>query len=388
MALSNEVFSRMVGKVALASRETCMGPRSINMDYAAELGDRGNTINVPITSTVPIRDIVPSNVPPATTPEPTPNTVPITLNNHREAAFKLTDRDLSGLDDPQSWISRQLDEAGRAIANAVDSSILALYRSVPHRVGVAGVTPFSVSTVELQQAERTLIANVAPMGNRKLLLDPFAHANALGIPAFQNAMAFGDNQVIKEGKLTRALGYDWGYSQNIPQHVRGVATGTPNTIPQPAGTVNLLTVGWAINTVGILRQGDIITIAGDPNPYVVTADVSSNASGQATVPISNGFSQLAPGLFLPAPGSAVITVAASHRANLAVHPDFGAFACRQLATLTKIGQAIYKTTWTDPVSGLVLDIRITDQYYQTEFSVSCLWGCAVVKPEFACRIFG
>ena len=389
MALTSEIFSRMVGKIALASREVCLGPRSINMDMAAELGDRGNTINVPITSTIPIRDIVPASAFPTNTPEPAPTTVPITLSNHKEAAFKITDKDLSGLDDKESWISRQLDEAGRAIANAVDVSILGLYRSVPHRVGVAGTTPFSTSTLELQQAERVLIANVAPMGSRKLLLDPFGYTNALGINAFQNAMAFGDNNVIKEGRVSRALGYDWGYSQNIIQHVKGIATGTPlATTTQPVGTVQLSTSGWAAFVNGILKQGDIITIAGDANPYVVTADVNSDGSGLATVPISNGFSQQRPGLLFGVVGASAITVVNSHRANLALHPDFGAFACRKLATLTKKGATIYKTTWTDPISGLVLDIRITDQYYQTEFSVSCLWGCAVIKPEFACRILG
>jgi P22 coat protein - gene protein 5 len=389
MPLTAEVFTRMVGKIALASRENCLGPRSINMDYASDLEERGNTINIPLTSTVPVRDIVAANIPPATTPEPTPNTVPVTLDNHKEAAFKLTDRDLSGLDNPESWISRQLDEAGRAIANAVDGSILQLYRSVPHRVGVAGTTPFSTSTLELQQAERTLIANVAPPGTRKLLLDPFAHTNALGLPGFQNAMAFGDNKVIKDGMITRALGFDWGYSQNVAQHTRGIATGAPTTNGvQAAGTVNLLTTGWTVSVTNILRAGDIITIAGDANPYVVTADVSSNPAGNATVPISNGFSQFTPGLLIVCGATSVITVLASHRANLAVHPDFGAFASRKLASLTKPGAVAYKTTWSDPISGLVLDIRITEQYYQSEFSVSCLWGTRVIKPEFACRILG
>lgn len=389
MPLNSDLFSRMVGRIALASREACLAPRSVNMDMAAELSDRGSVVNVPITSVIPIRDVVPASAFPTNTPEPAPTTVPITLNNHKEAAFKITDKDLSGLDDPESWISRQLDECGRAIANAVDTSILGLYRFVPHRVGVAGVTPFSTSTLELQQAERVLISNVAPMGNRKLLLDPFAYTNALGINAFQNAMAFGDNQVIKEGRVNRALGYDWGYSQNIIQHIRGVATGTPIAVGvQAIGVTSLTTSGWTVSVTNILRQGDIITIAGDLNPYVVTADVTSTAGGLATVPISNGFSQQAAGLLIPTTASAVITVAASHRANLALHPDFGAFASRKLSTLTTKGSTIYKTTWSDPISGLVLDVRITEQYFQTEFSVSCLWGAAVIKPEYACRILG
>jgi hypothetical protein len=386
MPIDANVFTRMVGKVAAAARENCVGPRSINMDYASELGSRGQVINVPITARIPGRTVTPGAVPPGSA-QPDARFAPISLDFHREAPFTFTEVQLSGLDDPNSWISRQLEESGRTIANEVDVSIFNLYRFVPHRVGTAGTTPFATSTAALQEAERQLLSNVAPVGNRRLLMDPFAFANAMGLNVFQNSLSFGDS-LIKEGKIPRALGYDWGVSQNAPRHTRGLLGGTPLINgAMAAGTTSLITDGWS-NSTQVLNQGDIITIAGDSNPYVVTANVTSSGAGVATIPISNGFSQATPGLLIATADNAAISTVASHQINLAVHPDFGAFACRRLDSVKIEGRTTFQTSWSDPNSGLVLDIRIVEQHYQVEFSVSCLWGVGIVKPEYAVRVMG
>lgn len=386
MPIDANVFTRMVGKVAAAARENCVGPRSINMDYAAELAEAGQTINVPISAKIPARTVTPGAVPPGSA-QPDARFAPIDLNFHREAPFTFTELQLSGLDDPNSWISRQLEESGRTIANEVDVSIFNLYRFVPHSVGTPGTTPFATNTQALQDAEQVLLTNVAPVGNRKLLINPFAQANAMGLNVFQNNQAWGD-ETIREGKVQRALGYDWGVSQNAPRHTRGTLGGTPLTNgAQAIGTTLLVTDGWTANAA-ILNQGDIITIAGDANKYVVTANVVASGTGTANIPISNGFSQAVPGLLVAAVDNAAIATVASHQVNLALHPDFGAFACRKLASVKFPGQTTFKTTWSDPTSGLILDIRIVEQHFQTEFSVSCLWGTGIVKAEYAARVMG
>ena len=386
MPIDANVFTRMVGKVAAAARENCIGPRSINMDYAVDLADAGEVINVPITAKVPSRPVVPGPTPPGSA-QPDAKFAPIALTDHHEAPFTFTDRQLSGLNDPNSWISKQLDESGRTIANLVDLSIFNLYRSIPHSVGTPGTTPFATNTQALQDAEQILLTNVAPVGNRKLLINPFAQANAMGLNVFQNNQAWGD-ETIREGKIQRALGYDWGVSQNAPRHTRGLLGGTPliNGV-QAIGTTLVATDGWS-NNVQVLNQGDIVTFAGDANKYVVTANVTSNGSGVASIPISNGLSQATPGLLVASVDNAAITTVASHQVNLALHPDFAAFACRKLASVKFPGQTTFKTTWSDPISGLILDIRIVEQHYQTEFSVSCLWGTGIVKPEYGARIMG
>jgi hypothetical protein len=387
MPLGSDIFSRLVGRVATVARENCVLPRLINTDFAAELAERGQTINIPISQQLTARNITPGFTPPSTD-EPTPTTVPITLDNWRESAFVVTDKNLSGLDDPNSYINRQLEEAGRAIANAVDLSIWGQYVKVPFFSGTAGTTPFASSTQALQDTERVLLSNSTPVGRRALVLDPFAHANALGLPAFQNAMAFGSNEVVREGIITRALGYDWATNQNAPNHVAGNGGGSPVTNGvQAIGTTSIPFQGGSNNITNYYRQGDIITFAGSSTPYVVTANVNTNGSGAGTIPISNGYPNRTAGLLSEVGTGIAITRVASHRVNLAFHPDAFGFASRIASDLYGV-RAGQEMTWPDPVSGLVLLARVIPYHYQTYFSVSCLWGVGAIRTDYACRLLG
>lgn len=74
-------------------------------------------------------------------------------------------------------------------------------------------------------------------------------------------------------------------SKNTP---RGVATGTPlvvNGAAESSGTT-LVVDGFTISTTDIIKQGDILTIAGDTKVYEVTADANSDGAGEATLTIS------------------------------------------------------------------------------------------------------
>jgi P22 coat protein - gene protein 5 len=253
MSLNQAMFSRMVGKVVKGVRESCQAPRLVNRDFAADLAKSGASVDVSIANPVPARPIVPANIPPADTPEASGTTVNVTLDNAQEAPFFIDDLDLSKFEDPKSFINRQLDQSARTIANAVDGSILDLYKMSPFLVGTPGTTPFATSTKAIQDSELVLIQNLAPMGDRKLLLDPFAYTNALGLPQFQNAASFGNASVIQEGRIQRAVGYDWGYSQNMKYHQRGALGGLPLTsVLHPVGSASIATFGWLASVVNIL----------------------------------------------------------------------------------------------------------------------------------------
>jgi len=99
-------------------------------------------------------------------------------------------------------------------------------------------------------------------------------------------------------------------SQNVPTHTVGAHGGTPLTngaaqettwaLSQDTGTQSLITDGWTNDITGILKAGDIITIAGcnAVNPvtkadlgflrqFTVTADANSGSTtGPATLTIS------------------------------------------------------------------------------------------------------
>ena len=63
---------------------------------------------------------------------------------------------------------------------------------------------------------------------------------------------------------------------------QGTAAGSPLVNGGAQTGTSLITDGWSINSA-ILKKGDFIEIDGDPKVYMITADATSNGSGQATL---------------------------------------------------------------------------------------------------------
>lgn len=68
-------------------------------------------------------------------------------------------------------------------------------------------------------------------------------------------------------------------------NAQGVATGTSLVNGGSQTGRSVITDGWSANITGILKAGDFIKFTGHNKVYVLTADVNSNGSGQATLAI-------------------------------------------------------------------------------------------------------
>ena len=68
---------------------------------------------------------------------------------------------------------------------------------------------------------------------------------------------------------------------------RGAATGTPLVKGASQTGTSLLTDGWSFSTARILRKGDHVAFQGGSRRelHLVTADVASDGSGNATIPL-------------------------------------------------------------------------------------------------------
>ena len=97
-----------------------------------------------------------------------------------------------------------------------------------------------------------------------------------------------------------AWGLNFGVDQGVQQHTIGALGGTPLIRGEHAdGATVLKTDGWSNNVVGLLKKGDKLHWDGSEavNPsskeptggsrfVTVAADVDSNGTGQADIPIS------------------------------------------------------------------------------------------------------
>jgi len=369
----NSVIPQILAQGLMALRENAVTAQLVNRGYSPESGTQGSTVDVPVPSAVVANAVSPSNTPP-TAKDSSPTTVPVVVDQWYEAPFHLTDRDMA--EAMTGIIPMQASEAIKSLINIVDLSVLGEYKNFYGAYGTAGTTPFG-SGVDLKSAtqiRKILNKQLAPLTDRRVVFDPDAEAAALELRAFNDGSYSGDFMAIREGQLNRKLGFEWWMNQNTPTHTAGTAAsmlvnGTPavgaTTLNQDGGT-------------GTLVLGDLFTIAGDPQYYVVTAE---NSNVTTTPGIT-----FAPGLQAAPADNAAITVVGTHVVNLAFHRDAIAFASRPLQQLTLPGSIIREAT--DPVSRLTLRLEVTRQHKQTVFSYDMLWGTKTVRPALGARLLG
>jgi len=152
--------------------------------------------------------------------------------------------------------------------------------------------------------------------------------------------------------ITRALGFDWYQDQQVPTHTLGAPATAAIDAPADAGAVSLvLDDGAGANLATLPVVGDVFTIAGNTQQYVVTTvSEDTPSANETTVGIS-------PALAANVADGAVVTFVGSHVANLAFHREAFAFASRPLLDLETPGSIIQPLT--DPVSGLAMRLRFS-----------------------------
>lgn len=366
--LLEEVTPKLLAQGLLALRGTCIMPRAVNRDYDVIAQQRGATVNVPIPSAIPVADVNPGpNAP--NTGDVEPESVPIALDQWKEAPFYLTDKDMKQVMD--GTIPMQASEAISGLAETVDSFILNQYKGVYGYVGTAGTTPFSDGkTKDATQAAKVLNLQRAPKPNRRFVVDPETEASALELRAFQDASFSGETFGIKDGVINRKLGFDWFMDQNVPTHTTSASLGDWVADSEAKGHKELtITLGATEPDVG-----DVFTIAGQTQTYVIKS-------------YSGGKALIAPNLVESVADGSLLTFKASHTVNLAFHRDAIAFAVRPLEDLGNgLGNLI--TAQVDPVSGLALRLEISREHKRTRFSYDILYGAALVRPQLITRLAG
>lgn len=374
MALE-DVFPIIVGRMVKAVRANCAFPRLVNNELAADLQTQGSVVNVTLSENYTATDVVPGPVPTGA-PRPSPRKVPVSLDYWKKTDFALNDRELTSIADRSDFLTTEMQSAAGGLAEAINASIAAQYRGIYGTVGVAGTTPFQTSLLAAQATTQLLSVQRCPPGPRRIVLDPFAHANAIGLEVLQRVDASGSNITLREAQVGRALGFDWAEDQQIPTHTTAAAGVILIDLlgGYPAGATTIHVDGASV-APGV---GDVFTIAGHPGQYVVL-------SASALVGTDSDLT-IAPALRAPVADNAALTFVASHVVNLAFHQDAFAFASRPVEQLMIPG-AMFMTLL-DDVSSLAITVEIRREHFQTAFYLSCLWGTRLIDARKAVRIMG
>jgi hypothetical protein len=362
------VTPQLLAQGLLALREESVMARLVNRDYDGMAAQKGATVDVPIPSAITAAAVTAANTAPSTA-DISPTSVAISLDQWYEAPFYLTDKEL--LEVSVGTLPMQASAAVKAIANNIDSYILGKYTGVYGYEGTAGTTPFASTTAAATSTRKTLNNQLAPVGDRRLVVDPDAEAEALELRAFQDASFRGDIDGIVNGQIGRKLGFDWFMDQNVPTHT---TTGTGTVIVNDASTaVGDTTITWdGGGTAPAL--GDVFTVAGDTQTYVVVSSTSTVIT-------------MLPTLQSVAANNAALTFKATHVVNLGFHRDAFALAMRPLENAVDgLGNQI--SVATDPISGVSMRLEVSREHKRTRYSFDVLYGAKLVRAELACRMAG
>lgn len=378
----DDVMPKILSGALQSLRETCIMPRLVNGDYSQDAAEKGDSINVPIPTAIAARDVVPAAVP----PDPDDlilNTTPIPLNNWKEAPFYLTDKDQRDIMD--GVVPMQVAEAGKSIANAIDLSILNLYKYAYLYTGTAGTTPFGTNTVEAQNARKLLNQVACPPQDRRMVLDVDADANASGLPQFQSADRAGSTLTIVEGMIGRKLGFDWYYDQLMPSHTPTRTVGAPTGYLVNQATHDVGSKEITLDTgTGDIVEGDLFTVAGDDQTYVVRA---VNGTTIQYLPAAKAVDVA--GTTTAFADNATITFVPDHAVNLAFHRDSIGLAVRSLQeSEMELALGGRSMVLIDPVSQIPLRLEVVREHKRVRWSVDCLWGVGAVRPDCMARIIG
>ena len=258
----------------------------------------GTTINIPL----PMRNTVRSGWT-LTAQNITETSIPLTINTIRGVDLAISENELALLiPDPnkkmEAWSKRFLKPRVTRLANEIDRlNLSSAYVLVANQVGTAGTVPQTFAVIG--DAMQKLNENLAPQDDRIVIMNP----------AMQNKMADAlkgtfvrevSEKALLSGFIGELANMEFYMTQNIPVQTVGIQGGTPLVNGSSQIGSNIVTNGWTANTV-VLNAGDVVTFAGcyavnyvtqqtltNLAQFVVTANVTSDSSGNATIPISTG----------------------------------------------------------------------------------------------------
>lgn len=330
-----------------------------------------------------------SYAPAMTIPEGTDQTVDnktLTVDTYAGVQIPWTGEDIKHVNNGNGFetiYGDQIRQAMRAIVNTIEAAVWsAAYVASSRAYGTAGTTPFASNFNDIAQVRKILVDNGCPVndGMVSLVMNSAVGANLRSLAQLQKANEAGGTELLRQGVLLDLQGMMIRESAGISSHTKGAGTGYDinNGSGEAIGQTSLTVDGGTVNTTGI-KAGDVVTLAGDANKYIV-ATTTTATSGELVIN--------EPGLRIAGADTVEITVGDSYTPNLAFHKSAIELVVRPPALPMGGDAAADMMTVQDPWSGLVFDIAMYRGYMKSMFEIRCLYGVKAWKPAHIATLLG
>lgn len=395
--------SDIITKEALVVLENTLGfAKTVNRQYDSDFAQSGAKNGSTLRIRKPNRYVVRSGATLAVQDVAEQSTT-LAVATQKGVDMTFTSVDLTLSIDEFS--DRFIKPAIATLANTIDFDGLALYEDVYNSTGTPGTTP--ATALDILNAGEMLTRFATPKdGMRYMTVNPEANVRLVdGMKGFFHAGNTISEQFRTGSMGSNVLGFkDIGEDQNVNAHTVGPLGGTPLVNGASQTGASLVTDGWTAAAAARLNKGDVFTIAGvfSVNPqsrqstgklqqFTVTADVSSNASGQATVPISpsivtSGALQTVTGS--PADNAAITVLGAAATAypqNLAYHRDAFTLVTADLE-VPKGCDFAARERYKNMSMRIIRNYDISTDTFPCRLDV--LYGWKLVREELAARVWG
>lgn len=349
----------------------------INGDAVTRVA-KGDTVRAAFTRTPTLNTTF---APSMTIPQGTDQTVDnktMTVDSFYSVQIPYTGEDIRHLRNGAGYetvYGDQLAQAMRVICNQIEADLwAAAYKASSRGHGTAGTTPFASNFNELPQVRKILEDNGCPFdGQLSVVMNTAAGANLRSLAQLQKANEAGGDALLRQGTLLDLQGFMLKQSAQISVHTKGTGA---SYLLSAAGAVGDTTINVDTGSNTILA-GDIITIAGTTDKYVVNTALSGGV-----------FTIGSPGLRAAEADNDAVTVGNSYTPNIALHRDAVELAIRAPALPDGGDAAVDMMTVQDPRSGLVFDLAVYKGYMKTMIEVRALVGVKAWKSDFIATLLG
>ena len=379
------LFPDIYEALDVVSRELTGLIPAVTLSASAETAALNQEIVVAAEPTGNVSDITPAMA----IPEPTAQTSgasSVIITKSRAAEFGFIGDQQKALNTGAGFAQSRagkIAQAIRALVNEVEADLAGLQSTFSRAYGTPTTTPFGTANdyTDASLVMKILKDNGAPKSDNQLVINTTAGANFIGKQSAVNAA--GTDSMLRQGVLLDLAGMPLRESAEIVTQTKGAMASA--TTSASAQTVGQTAIPLATAGTGVVAAGDIITLAGDTNKYVVTSVAFAGAN-----PAAGDIITIAePGLQVAQTSSAkAITVVATAARNMCFNRSALILAARAPARPVEGDMAEDVTIITDPYSGLSLEFAMYKGYRKVRYEVGLAWGVKNIKPAHTALLLG
>lgn len=266
------------------------GAPCVNRNYEGEIAQSGDTVHIVAVADPTISDYTKDSD--LTVQVLTDSEQTLTIDYAKAFAFEIDDIDRRQVASGGALMSEAASRAAFGLRDVADQIVAGkMVVGAGNALGVIDATTATNVYDKLLVPARVKLdqANVPTQG-RFMVIDPAAHGQLTLDSRFVKANESGSQDVLRNGYVGRAAGFDIMLSNNAPQANRTVASITTasgaKTLTGVAGQFNQGDVGLSVTGTGVGASAKIASVNADGS--VATADTNSSATGTVTVTLAGG----------------------------------------------------------------------------------------------------